>query len=80
MVYLPSQHTHSDQLLTGSKRGTKLVHTLVKDAGKEAAKAGAQEVSLPPRPPLLSLYTHTLIPHIHIITRAYTQTGEGVRH
>jgi hypothetical protein len=34
----------SDQLLTGSRRGTKLVHTLVKDAGKEAAKAGAQEV------------------------------------
>jgi hypothetical protein len=56
MVYLPSQHTHSDQLLTGSKRGTKLVHTLVKDAGKEAAKAGAQEVSPPPTP--FSLHTH----------------------
>ena len=34
----------SNQLLTGSRRGTKLVHTLVKDAGKEAAKAGAREV------------------------------------
>jgi len=34
----------SDQLLTGSKKGTKLMHTLVKDAGSAAAKAGAQEV------------------------------------
>jgi len=33
----------SDQLLTGSRKGTKLMHTLVKDAGNAAAKAGAQE-------------------------------------
>jgi hypothetical protein len=34
----------SDSLLTGSKRGTHLLHSLVKDAGKEAAKAGAEEM------------------------------------
>ena len=34
----------SDSLLAGSKRGSHLLHSLVKDAGKEAAKAGAEEM------------------------------------
>jgi len=34
----------SEQVLTGTKGGRKLVHTLVKDAGKEATRAEKQEV------------------------------------